>query len=113
MRALPYGETVTIVRPGPPTQDAYGNDVPGPPTEIEVAGAAVAPRTSSEDLNARDQVIVGLTVYLPPGTIVQPTDRMRVRGELYEVEGEPGTYLRSPFTGLAGPVEVASTKVSG
>src|SRR5690606_21170912 len=84
MRALlPHGETVTIVRPGPPTQDEYGNDVPGTPVEIDVPGCGVAPRTSSEITDARDTVIVGLTLYAPAGTDLRATDRVRVGGELY------------------------------
>lgn len=112
MAGFPAGETVTIVRPGPATQDDYGNDVAGTPTEIDVAGVAVAPRTSTEDVQARDQVIEGLNVWLPAGTQVLATDRMRVRGVLYEVEGEAGHY-RSPFTGFTGPVQLSLTRVAG
>lgn len=113
MRAFAHGETVVIVRPSPPSRDDYGNEVPGPPVETTVEGAVVVPRTSGEDVNARDQVVVGLTVYLPSATVVKPTDQMRVRGVLYDVEGEPGDYVRSPFTGTTGPVQVALTRVTG
>lgn len=112
MNGFTNGETVTIVRPGPPTEDEYGNEAPGAPTESTISGCAVAPRSSSEDLQARDQVIVGLTVWMPSGSVVYPTDQMRVRGVLYDVDGEPGGFL-NPFTGSAGPVQVALTRVSG
>jgi hypothetical protein len=112
MNGFTNGETVTVVRAGTPTEDDYGNEVPGPSTETDVPGCAVAPRSSSEDLQARDQVIVGLTVWMPSGVDVRPTDQMRVRGVLYDVDGEPGGF-RSPFTGSAGPVQVALTRVSG
>ncbi|MFD7705713.1 hypothetical protein [Streptomyces sp. NPDC059786] len=117
MRELPFGEAVTILRPGPPTEDGYGNDVPGPPTEISVAGCAVAPRDgagvgSNEITGARDTVITGLTLYAPHGTDIRATDQIRINGELYEVDGQPGSF-RSPFTGSTGPVAVSLQLVTG
>ncbi|MEU6543878.1 hypothetical protein [Streptomyces sp. NPDC046859] len=117
MHELPHGETVTIVRPGEPTEDSYGNDVPGEPTEIPVPGCGVAPRdgtgsASNELTDARDTVITGLTLYAPYGTDIRATDKIRVDGRLYEVEGQPGSF-RSPFTASTGPVVVALELVTG
>ncbi|MFD1277461.1 hypothetical protein [Streptomyces kaempferi] len=117
MRELPSGDDVTIVRPGPPSEDVYGNDVPGAPTEIPVHGCALAPRDgtgagANELLQARDTVIVGLTLYAPYGTDIRATDQVRVAGELYEVDGQPGAF-RSPFTSSTGPVVVALELVTG
>lgn len=117
MRALPNGETVTIVRPGPPTRDAYGNDVPGAPTETDVPGCGLAPRDSTgagsnEIVQARDTVITGLILYAPWGTDLRATDKIRVGGVLYEVDGQPGSF-RSPFTGSTGPVVAALQIVTG
>lgn len=117
MRELPAGETVTIVRPGAPTEDIYGNDVPGAPTEIPVPGCSVSPRdgtgsASNEQLDARDTVITGLTVYAPYGTDIRATDRIRVGSDLYDVDGQPGSF-RSPFTGSTGPVAVTLKLVTG
>lgn len=111
--AFPAGETVTIIRPGAATTvDAYGNDIPGTSTETDVAGCAVAPAGGSEDVQARDQVRQGLTVWLPYGTDVQPTDLLRIRGDEYSVDGTASTW-RSPFTGFTGPVQVSATRVTG
>lgn len=117
MRELPHGDTVVIVRPGPPGEDIYGNDTPGPPTEIPVAGCAVAPRggsgTGSDEMtDARDTVITGLILYAPYGTDIRSTDQVRIGGGLYEVHGQSGSY-RSPFTGSTGPVVVALELVTG
>lgn len=117
MRELPHGDTVTIIRPGPPAEDIYGNDVPGAPTEIPVAGCAVAPRDgtgagANEITDARDTVIVGLTLFAPHGTDIRATDQIRVGGDLYEVDGQPGSF-RSPFTGSTGPVVVNLELVTG
>lgn len=117
MHALPHGETVTIVRPGPPTQDEYGNDVPGAPTEVPLPGCGIAPRDGSgagndELTQARDTVIVGLTLYAPFGTDLRATDKVRVGAVLYEVQGQPGSFT-SPFTGSTGPVVAALELVTG
>lgn len=117
MRELPQGETVTIVRPGAPTQDAYGNDVPGAPTEISVPGCGIAPQDGNgaggnELVQARDTVIAGLVLYAPAGTDLRPTDKVRVAGVLYEVIGQPGGF-RSPFTGSTGPVVASLQLVTG
>ena len=117
MHELPNGDTVTIVRPGPPTRDAYGNDVPGTPIEIPVSGCGVAPRDgtgagANELTDARDTVFVGLTLHAPYGTDIRATDRVRVGGDLYDVVGLPGSF-RSPFTGSTGPVVASLELVTG
>ncbi|MFI1485785.1 hypothetical protein [Streptomyces sp. NPDC020747] len=117
MRELPSGDTVTILRPGPSTRDVYQNDVPGPPVEIPIPGCAIAPRDgtgagTNEIVDARDTVITGLTLYAPYGTDIRATDRVRVGGDEYEVDGHSGSF-RSPFTGSTGPVVVALELVTG
>ncbi len=113
----PLGETVTVLRPGAPSRDAYGNDVPGPDVEIDIEGCAVAPRdgnatSGNEKTQARDQITSGFTVWPPPGSDIQPTDRMRVRGVVCEVDGEAGQW-QSPFTGTRSPDQVSLNKVTG
>jgi hypothetical protein len=108
----PLGETVTFIRAGEPTQDDYGNDVPGAPVETDVPGCAVWPRASSEDVQGRLQVTEGLNVVAPYGTDVQPHDRARVRGVLYDVDGDPGEWS-SPLTGTRAGVQIELTRVTG
>lgn len=112
MTGWPAGETVTVLRAGDPTQDPYGNDVPGPDTETDYDGCAVWPRVSSEDVQARDQVIDGLYVLFPAGADVLATDRVRARGQVYLVDGEPGLY-ESPLTGTALGPQVSLTRIAG
>lgn len=117
MHALPEGDDVTIVRPGTPTRDVYGNDVPGPPTDIPLTGCGLAPADSTgaganEIVDARDTVISGLTLFAPFGTDIRATDQVRVAGALYDVYGQPGKF-RSPFTGSTGPVVVSLSLVTG
>jgi hypothetical protein len=62
---------------------------------------------------ARDTVIVGWTVYAPPGTDIRTTDQVRIRGTLCGITGEPGNWGRNPLSGSAGPVQFAADRVSG
>lgn len=112
MIGFPRGETVTIVRPSQATRDEYGNDVAGAPVEILVVGCAVAPSGAGEDVQARDQVSSALTVWMPAGTQVNATDKVRVAGVLYDVDGTSRSWT-SAFTGLTAPVEVSLTRVRG
>lgn len=105
------GETVTILRPGTPTVDAQGNDVPGADTSTAVAGCMVAPRLQGDATEAgRQGVIIGTTVYFPKGTDVRATDRLNVRGEVHTIEGDPGYWPEAPG---AFDVEVATRRVEG
>jgi hypothetical protein len=107
------GETVTILRAGVPTQDRYGNDVPGSDLRVDVDDCAVAPRLAGDATEGgRQGVIVGMTVYFPPATDVTATDRLEVRGETHTIEGDPGRWV-SPHNGREYGVEVATRRVEG
>jgi hypothetical protein len=99
-------------------QDEYGNDV-RESTRTPVGALAVWPRSaiggssSTEQTQARDTVIVGLTAVLPYGTAVHATDRLEYGGLVWEIEGEPGVWGPSPFTGDVAGVEVALRRVTG
>ena len=116
---VPNGVTITRVRTGAsPGRDPWGVPIPGPVTETDLHGVVVTPRQQAPDVGgdqqqARDTVIVGLTVYAPLGTDVRTTDRFRVRGQMYEVTGEPGDWGRSPFTGTPGCVQFLLDRVTG
>jgi hypothetical protein len=115
----PYGETIRILRTGAsPGRDPRGQPLPGPDESFDLGGCVVAPRAETpqvggEQQQARDTVIVGYTVYAPPGSPVRTTDRVRIRGETCEITGWPGDWGHSPFTGTAGPVQFAADRVTG
>lgn len=114
-----FGETVVRLRRGPsPGRDERGQPIPGPLTETPIPSCVVTPRAQtpqvgSDEQQERDTVIVGYTVYAPPGTDLVTTDQVRIRGELCEITGEPGGWGRNPFTGLPGPVQFAADRVTG
>ncbi|GAA1455383.1 hypothetical protein GCM10009602_69580 [Nocardiopsis tropica] len=109
---FPLGETVVFLAAGQAGRDEMGLPVPGPVTETPVAGCAVWPRMSSEQDQGREQVVIGLVVFVPPGVEVPSADTARVRGTVYEVDGEPG-FFRSPLTGHASGTQVTLKRVTG
>jgi hypothetical protein len=108
-----------MVRTGPsPGRDARGQPLPGPDESFDVPGCVVTPRQQAPDVGGaeqqgRDTVIVGWTVYAPPGTDVRTTDKAVVRGVVCEITGEPGSWGRNPFTGMYGPIQFAADRVTG
>lgn len=107
------GETVTILRAGAPTQDRYGNDVPGPDVRFDVDGCRVAPRLAGDATEGgRQGVIVGTTIYFPKTRTTDPraTDRLEVRGEEHVIEGDPGWWNGAPGQ---WDIEVATRRVEG
>jgi len=108
----PHGQTVTIV-PGPPGTDAYGDPLPITRIGGDITGCAVAPRYSSEPTErGRQGVIVGLTIYPPAGSDILFTDQVRVRGVLYDIDGDPAEW-ENPFTGDTPGMEVALKRAVG
>ncbi|OKI19314.1 head-tail adaptor protein [Streptomyces sp. CB03911] len=106
-------ETVTRIRSGAPTRDAYGNDVEGPAEEVTISGCAVLPPSGQTaptvELTAgRDQVVIARVLFAPAGTDLRPTDRIRHAGRVYEVDGEP-----SPYPGQLAHIEANLKAVNG
>jgi hypothetical protein len=118
------GETVWLLPRQPGSPDAHGNPAytwPGhtDTKAVKVDGVAVSPRSAAgtqlaadiEETN-REGVIIGLMVYLPPGTRVEPVDRMYVRGHTYDVTGEPGVWI-NPWSKVERGVQVALSRTEG
>lgn len=90
---MPTGTETVFILPEQP-RDRHGDPTGDPLAEIQVDGAITWPRTSVEE--GRGEVIIaGLNVFLPPDSPKPgPKDRMRARDTVYEVDGEPGVYLK-------------------
>lgn len=84
-------EQVDIIHPGAPTEDAYGQQVPGAATETAVM-CMVAPGDSEENLRRQSSVSADFTVYAPPGTVVTSAAQVRVRGDVFAVDGKPAEW---------------------
>ncbi|MCA6090949.1 hypothetical protein LE181_02010 [Streptomyces sp. SCA3-4] len=107
-----FGEVVTVLRPGAPVRDVYGNDVHGPDEEHPVPGCSIAPRSGSETVGGRDTVVEHLVIFAPPAADVRPTDRLRIRGLTYTVHGPVEVY-RSPLTGTTAGVQITARRITG
>jgi hypothetical protein len=81
-------ETVIVVRK--PKVDKL-KPASGPTAEIPVLRCYVLPRSAQESDGGWVQ-ISGLTVIAPVGSDIRADDQIRIRGELYAVEGVPGEY---------------------
>lgn len=104
--------TVTVLRPGAPTRDRLGNDVPGEPTEEEVRGVLVAPgATADMDASRPAGVTVALTLHFPKSyaaSLRGCSVRLGGRWEgTYRVVGDPMPYMDANVPGpWDRPVEV-------
>jgi hypothetical protein len=83
------GDTETVVRIRPPARDPFGDPGNGGGPDLEIGGCLFAPGGSAENNIAANQVDTDATVYCPPGTTIAATDRIRARGVLYQVVGDP------------------------
>ena len=112
-----YGETVTVMR-SPLTADPYGNQVRDWPnaTSTPHEGCAVAQgardRTTESLTGDRNVIISDLIIFMPSGADVVATDRLEVRGRVYEVVGEPFGWV-NPWTGTAFGTPVYCNRVEG
>ena len=85
-------ETVVVVTEGTDA-DPYSGDVGTTGSEVEVPNCLLEPRPSGEPRqDARNAVVSGFTVYMPPGTEIGPQNRLRARGGTFSVLGEPAVW---------------------
>ena len=90
------GEPVTVLSAGTVHDEYSDTDVESwdTPTErVVVTIAPPEPRPSDEPVqDARNAVTDGWTLYLPPGDPITRSNRVRVRGEVYPVQGQPADW---------------------
>lgn len=91
------GETVTRLRGG---RTQFGGD-PTTDAELDIPGCLFAPTGGYEQTNRADTVITQPTLYVPLGVDVRSTDRFRIRGSVYQVDGQPADW-RAPWNGFGG-----------
>lgn len=107
------GESVTVLRAASVT-DPYSGEATdldwSDPAEHEVPGCAFDPGTGSEPATTwRQGMSVTPTLYAPHGADITAADRVRVRAQVYEVDGEPSSWV-SPTTGAGHGLVVPLSK---
>lgn len=109
---MPSNATIYRLRPAGPA-DRYGDPNPAALTRTLIDGAFVAPRTSGDiEDRGRSGVVVGLTLFAPHGTDLVHTDKVEVDGTVYDLDGDPGSWLQ-PHTGWAAGIEAALKRGAG
>lgn len=111
---------VTVERDVPGGLDVYGDPVDPSmysPTTTDIEGCTVAPRLAVEpDGRARQGVVVGLTLYCPPGVDIASDDRVIItegpHQGTYQVDGDPSDW-QSGLTGWHAGATVALTRSQG
>ena len=93
--------------------DAHGNIVEQWLPAIEVGIHAFAPGSSTEPIgDGQDRVITAPTLYVNTDVVLDPRDRVTVRGKQYEVDGETLEY-RSPYNPRVDGNVIKLRKVDG
>ncbi|MET0701722.1 MAG: hypothetical protein ABWY93_18885 [Mycobacterium sp.] len=87
-------EPITLIRPL--GDDEWGDPIPGTGTSQVITEALFAPGATRElEVNANTVDADG-TLFIDPATAtVRPTDRILIRGELYEVAGKPRVFINT------------------
>lgn len=113
---LPFGETLTLIRRTiTGDRDDYGQaeyaDV-----ETDIPGCSVSPAGAQGQPFSRELtsslVTTRLQAYVPSDVELDPDDRVRYRGNLYQVDGEIG-HTHSPFSNRHGPSQVFLKRSTG
>lgn len=107
---FPFGQEITVVRRTRAQPDALGNDTWT--SQETVVQGAYNPGSSFELVQGQDLLTVQPTVYLPAGTPIAASDRVKVDGLTYEVDGSPREW-RSPFSAWQPGVEIKLKRVTG
>lgn len=90
------GEAIEVLS-ATTTLDPYSQenveDWTTPTARTVMTVAPLEPRPSDEPVqNARNALVNGWTLYLPPGDPITARNRVRVRGEEYPVQGTPADW---------------------
>lgn len=107
---FPFGEPITIVTRVKSGTDDYGDDTFTEST-VTVSGA-FDPTIGIEYTGSGDTVVTNPQALLPYDAPVTSTSVLVIRGDRYEVDGEPNQW-RSPFTGWEAGLAVPLKRVTG
>jgi hypothetical protein len=103
-------QTVTLVRRTKGAPDALGNDTWT--TSASTVQGVYVPGTSTEQIQAKDTLVVQASVLLPAGTSLRYVDSVVIGGVTFDVDGEPIDWTH-PMTGWRPGVQVNLRRAEG
>lgn len=103
-------DTVTVIDRVVTGQDDRGHDV-YEDVERDVANCNMQPVASTEQNDDRTQVVTRWRLAGPPAMGLTALSKVRFRGVLYEVDGDPGEH--GSFAGILDHTEALLKVVSG
>lgn len=109
------GETITRLRATTVVAGRMGSDRPnwdGPVDDLEIPGWLITPKGSTEDNTDRTAVADLIELFGPSDADVRAADRLTVRGEPWEVEGDPDVWTDPDDRSLDSTV-VTARRVTG
>jgi hypothetical protein len=101
--------TVDLIAPRP--KGLHGDPLPTDPDEVQVSGCYMQQASTVENTDGRNTVVSVWDLFLPPGVTVTALHRVRWRGDLYEVDGDPTPW--DDGQSVAHHVEVRLRRVTG
>lgn len=111
-----HGETVYVLAYlGDDVEDAHGNlvDAWAAQPGVAIPGCAFDPGSSDEPTEAnRNAVTASPRLFCEPGSVISAKDRIKVRGLVYEVIGDPADW-RHPMVAWNPGIEVNLRRVTG
>lgn len=93
-------------------KDSHGNAEDTWAAPVPVPVYSIAPTTSSEPEPGRSEVVEGMTVLAPVGTLIGPQDRVLIDGDEWETDGDLADWSRGPF-GWAPGVSINLKRAEG
>lgn len=103
-------QPLTVIAPGAPVTDDYGNTVPGPGTAVAEFGF-LEMKSTQETLLDRDTTVTKWHAFLEADSTVTRLSTITFEGQTFQVDGEPW-HVFNPRTGVVSHIEVDLTVVS-
>lgn len=111
---FPHGETAYVLAHLDGAEDSHGNPVDSWAAEpgVAIKGCGFAPGGSTESGDNRTVIATNPQLFCPPGASITAKDRVKVRGLVFEVVGDPADW-KHPMTGWDPGVVVNLERVAG
>lgn len=101
--------TVDLIAPQPKAK--HGDPLLVDLDEVTVTGCYMQQASTVETIDGRNTVVSVWDLFMPPGVAISALHRVRWRGDLYDVDGDPTPW--DDGQGVAHHIEVRLRRVTG